>query len=183
MQSCIAYNILQPMTRIGLLSDTHGWLDEKIFPYLRSCDELWHAGDIGSAEVVRQLQTFCGGPFPKKLRMVWGNIDGEDVRKLAVENLRFRCEQVDVLMTHIGGRPGRYNSRINEELQKIPPKIFVCGHSHILLVEMDKKLGCLHLNPGAAGRHGFHQVRTLLLFEIDGEKIQNLKVVEMGKRT
>jgi len=164
------------------LSDTHGWLDEKILLHLSRCDEVWHAGDIGTTEVLHTLQNIPGGTSAKTLRAVWGNIDGTEIRKQIPEHLRFRCEGVEVWITHIGGRPGRYDIKVKDEIERNPPNLFICGHSHILLVEMNMHLRCLHINPGAAGRHGFHLMRTILLFEIEGEKIQHLKVVELGKR-
>lgn len=164
------------MTKIGILSDTHGFFDERIFKHFEHVDELWHAGDIGSMEVVNKLRAF------KPLRAVWGNIDGQDIRITFPKNLRFKCEDVEVLMTHIGGYPGKYDTSIKQELFNNPPKLFVCGHSHILRVKYDKVLDLLHINPGAAGKHGFHQVQTLIRFEIDGSNIQNLEVVELNQK-
>lgn len=164
------------MKKILLLSDTHSHLDEKILKYVRLADEVWHAGDIGDLQVTDSLKNL------KPLRAVYGNIDNAEARTEFPLNNRFWCEKVDVLITHIGGYPGKYNASIREELQKNPPKLFICGHSHILKVIFDKKMNLLHMNPGAAGIHGFHQVRTMLRFEIDGDKIQNLEIIELGNR-
>ena len=164
------------MKKVLLLSDTHGHLDEKNLKYVRLADEVWHAGDIGDLAVTDELKKL------KPLRAVYGNIDNAEARSEFPLNNRFWCEKVDVLITHIGGYPGKYNASIREELQKNPPKLFICGHSHILKVIFDKKLNLLHMNPGAAGIHGFHQVRTMLRFEIDGDKIQNLEIIELGNR-
>ena len=160
--------------KIGLLSDTHGYLDDVVFKYLEGCDEVWHAGDFGDAEIVHKLAAF------KPLKGVYGNIDGKDIRHLCPEHLRFTCEGVDVWMTHIGGYPGRYAPQVKKEIQLLPPKLFICGHSHILKVQYDPKLELLHLNPGAAGRQGWHQVRTLMRFEINADRIENLEVIELG---
>ena len=164
------------MTKILLLSDTHSHIDDIILKYARQADEVWHAGDIGDLAVTDALKA------EKPLRAVYGNIDGDKARMEFPLNNRFYCEGVDVWITHIGGYPGKYNQAIREEIQSNPPKLFICGHSHILKVQFDQKLGLLHMNPGAAGVSGFHQVRTMLRFEIDGDKIQNLEVIEIGKR-
>ena len=164
------------MTKILLLSDTHGHIDHAILKYAAQADEVWHAGDIGSLNVIDQLQAL------KPVRGVHGNIDDHIIQKEFPENNRFMCEDVDVWITHIGGYPNRYDVRIREEIRKNPPKLFICGHSHILKVMNDKNLGLLHMNPGACGKHGFHQVRTMLRFVIDGDKISDLEVVELGKR-
>lgn len=161
------------MTRIGLISDTHGMLDERIKEHFAKCDEVWHAGDWGSLEVVKQLQAF------KPLRGVWGNIDGYEIRSLFPQHNRFMCENVKVWLTHIGGYPGKYDPLVRPGIFQQPPNLFVCGHSHILKVKYDKDLGILHINPGAAGKYGFHKVQTLVRFEIDGEKIDNLEVIEL----
>ena len=162
------------MKTIGLLSDTHGYLDDAVFKHFDQCDEIWHAGDFGAA-VASPLAAF------KPLRGVYGNIDGSTIRAEYPEHLRFNCEGVDVWITHIGGYPGKYNQAIQSAIKKNPPKLFICGHSHILKVQFDKTLNLLHMNPGACGIYGFHQVRTMLRFEIDGEKIGNLEIVELGK--
>lgn len=164
------------MTRIALISDTHGYIDEQILRLIEPCDEVWHAGDIGNIAVTDTLKKH------KPLRAVFGNIDGTKARAEFPENNRFLCENVDVWITHIGGYPNKYDVRIREEITINPPKLFICGHSHILKVMYDKKLGCLHMNPGAAGKSGFHKMRTFLRFAIDGAEIKDLEVVELGKR-
>ncbi|WP_262250217.1 metallophosphoesterase family protein [Parapedobacter soli] len=161
------------MTRIGLLSDTHGYLDDAILTHFDKCDEIWHAGDFGNIAVADTLAAF------KPLRGVYGNIDGHEIRTVYPEHLRFSCEEVDVWITHIGGYPGRYSPQVKPVIQKDPPRLFICGHSHILKVIYDQKLQCLHLNPGAAGKHGWHKVRTLLRFSIDENRIENLEVIEL----
>ncbi|WP_318311654.1 metallophosphoesterase family protein [Flagellimonas crocea] len=164
------------MTKILLLSDTHGHMDNTILKYAAQADEIWHAGDIGSLTVTDQLEAL------KPVRGVHGNIDDHIIQKEFPENNRFMCEGVDVWITHIGGYPNRYDVRVRDEIRNNPPKLFICGHSHILKVMHDKKLGVLHMNPGACGKHGFHQVRTMLRFMIDGDKISDLEVIELGKR-
>ncbi len=164
------------MKKIGLLSDTHGFLDNKIFKYFKNCDEIWHAGDIGTVELANELEAF------KPLRAVYGNIDGGVLRQRYPLDLRFEYEGLDVWMTHIGGYPKRYNKRIRENIQLNPPRLFITGHSHILKVMPDKSLGLLHINPGAAGHHGFHKVKTLVRFDIDKGVIKNLEVIELGAR-
>lgn len=149
-------------------------MDERILKHVDACDEIWHAGDFGTLAVADSLAA------RKPLKGVYGNIDGQDIRRIYPEHLRFRCEEVDVWMTHIGGYPGRYHPGIRQALQADPPQLFICGHSHILKVMYDEKLQCLHLNPGAAGKQGWHQVRTLLRFSIDGKRIQDLEVVELA---
>ncbi|HEX9981048.1 MAG TPA: metallophosphoesterase family protein [Flavobacterium sp.] len=163
------------MKKILLLSDTHSYIDQKILDYAAQADEVWHGGDIGNLSVTDRLKEV------KPLRGVYGNIDDAKARMEFPLNNRFMCEGVDVWITHIGGYPGKYNPAIREEITLNPPKLFICGHSHILKVIFDKKLNLLHMNPGAAGTHGFHKVRTMLRFEIDGDKIQNLEVIEMKK--
>ena len=164
------------MTKVLLLSDTHSHMDTAILKYVKQADEVWHAGDIGDLKVTDAISAI------KPLKAVHGNIDNHMIRKEFPEHQRFMCENVDVWITHIGGYPNRYNIRVREEIQRNPPKLFICGHSHILKVMHDKKLGLLHMNPGACGKHGFHQVRTMLRFTIDDEKIDNLEVIELGKR-
>lgn len=164
------------MTKILLLSDTHAHIDEAILKYARQADEIWHAGDIGSLAVTDALRKI------KPVRAVYGNIDDKDIQMEFPLNDRFKCENVKVLITHIGGYPPKYNSRTKALIGEIRPKLFICGHSHILKVMWDKKLGVLHMNPGASGKHGFHQIRTMLRFVIDGEDIKNLEIVELGKR-
>jgi len=161
------------MTKIGILSDTHAYLDKRVFEYFSECDEIWHAGDWGSLDVYNRLSAF------KPLRGVWGNIDGYELRSLLPEHNRFRCEGVDVWLTHIGGYPGKYDAKVRPEIFRNPPKLFVCGHSHILKVKYDKLLDLLHINPGAAGKYGFHLTQTLVRFEINGTNIQNLEVIEL----
>ena len=167
------YNLLK---KILLLSDTHSYIDDRILEYAQQADEIWHAGDIGDISVTDKLAKI------KPLRAVYGNIDDFSTRRIYPENLRFTLEGVDVLMTHIGGYPGRYDPKIRQQLYSKPPKLFICGHSHILKVIYDKKLECLHMNPGAAGKYGFHQVRTLLRFVLDNGNIRDLEVIELGKR-
>jgi putative phosphoesterase len=164
------------MKKIGLLSDTHSALDPTIFEHFSDVDEIWHAGDIGDAEVVDRLEAF------KPLRAVYGNIDTPELRSRFPEDLRFTIEGLDVWMTHIGGYPGRYNKRVRESLKKSPPGLFICGHSHILKIMPDKTHGLLHINPGACGNHGFHQVRTIVRFAIEDGKVEKLEIVELGLR-
>nr|WP_299384640.1 metallophosphoesterase family protein [Allomuricauda sp.] len=164
------------MTKILLLSDTHGHMDSTILKYIRQADEVWHAGDIGSLSVADKIQA------EKTLRAVHGNIDDAVIQREFPEHQRFYCEDVDVWITHIGGYPNRYDRRIKEEIQRRPPQLFISGHSHILKVMHDKKLNLLHMNPGACGKYGFHQVRTMLRFVVNGNKISDLEVVELGKR-
>src|SRR5690606_153610 len=162
--------------KILLLSDTHSYIDERILDYASQADEVWHAGDIGSLNVTDELAKVA------KLRAVYGNIDSAEIRKEFPLNNRFQIENLDVLMTHIGGYHGKYSPAIREEIYKNPPKLFISGHSHILKVMPDKKLNLLHMNPGACGIHGFHQVRTMIRFEINSGKIENPEVIELGKR-
>jgi len=164
------------MLKIGLLSDTHHFLDDAIFRHFESCDEIWHAGDFGTAELAGRLAAF------KPLRGVYGNIDGQDIRSQYPEKLRWRSEGIKVYMTHIGGYPPRYNPTVKKELQLDPPQLFICGHSHILKIIYDEKLQCLHMNPGAAGKQGWHQVRTLIRFVIDQKNMKDCEVIELGKR-
>lgn len=162
------------MKRIGILSDTHGCWDDRYAVHFEKCDEIWHAGDIGTLEVAERLQAL------HPLRAVCGNIDGGDLRLMFPRVLRFRCEQVDVLLTHIGGYPGHYNPAVYRNLLSRPTRLFVCGHSHILKVMNDPALGCLCVNPGAAGVSGFHSVRTLVRLVIDGASISDLEVIELA---
>uniref|UniRef100_UPI00404A340B metallophosphoesterase family protein n=1 Tax=Flavobacterium sp. TaxID=239 RepID=UPI00404A340B len=164
------------MKKILLLSDTHSHIDDVILKYVNQSDEVWHAGDIGNLAVTDKIKTL------KPLRAVFGNIDNAEARQEFPLHNRFMCEGVDVWITHIGGYPDRYSVAIKEEIKRNPPKLFISGHSHILKVQFDKKLNLLHMNPGAAGKHGFHQMRTMLRFEIDKDKIQNLEVIEIGKK-
>ena len=164
------------MKKILLLSDTHSHIDDNILKYVNQADEVWHAGDIGDLMVTDSIKKL------KPLRAVYGNIDDAKARLEFPLNNRFFCEDVDVLITHIGGYPGKYNANIKSELTQNPPKLFICGHSHILKVIFDKKFNLLHMNPGAAGKSGFHQVRTMLRFVIDGDKIKDLEIVEIEKK-
>ena len=165
------------MKRIGLMSDTHGFVDPKIYHYFKDVDEIWHAGDVGDISVIDQLKEL------KPLRGVYGNIDGTDVRVEFPEFNRFRCENVEVLMTHIAGKPGKYSKPAFEELTTNgAPKLFICGHSHILLVKNDPRFNMLWMNPGACGYKGFHQIKTVLRFSITGDRIHDLEVIELGKR-
>lgn len=162
------------MTRIGLLSDTHGCFDPRFARHFTECDEIWHAGDIGSMQVARQLAEIC------TLRAVHGNIDDGDLRRTFPKTLRFRCEETDVLITHIGGYPGAYDRSIVSTLRRERPALFICGHSHILKVMRDPVLRLLHINPGAAGHHGRHAVRTLVRFIIDGARVRKVEVIELA---
>ena len=164
------------MKRIGLLSDTHGHWDDRYTKHFAECDEIWHAGDIGSLEVAERLAAF------RPLRAVCGNCDGGDLRRLFPLVLRFRCEEADVLMKHIGGYPGRYDRSVSGMLLARPPRLFISGHSHILKVKYDPALGLLHINPGAAGLQGWHRVRTLVRFTVDGANVRDLEVIELGER-
>lgn len=163
------------MKRIGLLSDTHSYWDDRYLEYFEPCDEIWHAGDIGSLELAMRLQQFR--PF----RAVFGNCDGGELRHLYTEKLAWNCEGAEVLMTHIGGYPGRYDPRIRRQLFQSPPNLFISGHSHILKVQYDKSLGLLHVNPGAAGLQGWHQVRTLVRFSVHEGQFSDLEVIEMPR--
>ena len=162
------------MTKIGLLSDTHGYWDERYLQYFEPCDQIWHAGDIGSLTIAERLNSF--GPF----KAVYGNIDGQDIRKLFPEINRFTIDEADVLMKHIGGYPGKYDISIRNILQENPPTLFISGHSHILKVMYDKKLNLLHINPGAAGKYGYHTIRTLIRFTIDKGNFSQLEVIELS---
>jgi hypothetical protein len=163
------------MKKILLISDTHGYIDEKIIKYASQVDEIWHAGDIGDISVSDKLKKI------KPLRGVFGNIDDQKIRTEFPLHNRFICEKVNVWITHIGGYPKRYNPKILEELKSNPPDLFICGHSHILKVINDKKLGLLHINPGAIGKYGLHSVRTMVQFEINGKKIENLSIIEFKR--
>lgn len=162
--------------KIGLLSDTHSFLPSSVFDYFKDCDEIWHGGDVGDPTVLDQLEAF------KPVRGVYGNIDDTAVRKRLPLNLHFTVEGLTVLITHIGGYPGRYTPRVRKLLDEHQPGLYICGHSHILKVMMDKKRGILHMNPGACGNHGFHKVRTLLRFDVENGRVENLEVIELGAR-
>lgn len=164
------------MKKILLLSDTHSYIDNQILKYVKQADEVWHAGDIGSLEVSDTIKNL------KPFRAVYGNIDDAQIRTEFPLNNKFTIEKVTVWITHIGGYPNRYDLRIKEEISKNPPQLFISGHSHILKVIYDKKLNLLHMNPGAAGKYGFHTVRTMLRFEINDDKISNLEVIELEQR-
>ncbi len=164
------------MKKIGLISDTHGYLDEAVFRHFDKCDEVWHAGDFGNTLVAEQLSNF------KPFKGVYGNIDGHDIRITYPEHLAFTCEEVKVVITHIGGYPGRYSTAGKALLQQHQPQLFIAGHSHILKVIHDPKINCLHMNPGAAGKSGWHKVRTLIRFDIDGNRMKNCEVIELGPR-
>lgn len=164
------------MKKILLLSDTHSFIDDQILKFVKQADEVWHVGDIGDLKVTDTIKKL------KPLRAVYGNIDTADARLEFPLDNKFTIENVSVWMTHIGGYPNRYNPRIREEIKINSPKIFISGHSHILKVQFDKKLNLLHLNPGAAGKHGFHQVRTMLRFIIEGENIKDMEIIELEKR-
>lgn len=164
------------MTRIGLISDTHDFLDDAVFTHFESCDEIWHAGDFGTDRISKALQSF------KPLRGVYGNIDGSDIKALFPETLYWICEEVKVMMTHIGGYPTKYNSHAKPLLLQYQPALFICGHSHILKVIYDDKINCLHINPGAAGKYGWHKTRTLVRFAIDGKDIKHCEIIELKGR-
>ena len=165
------------MKKILLLSDTHGLIDEKIINYANSADEIWHAGDIGDINVINNLQKYG------LVRGVYGNIDNSLIKSLFSENTYFECEDTSVLITHIGGYPGKYSLRVKNLIKKYKPKIFISGHSHILKIIYDKRFSLLHFNPGAAGKIGFHKKRTMIKFEIDGINIKNIFVIELGNRS
>ncbi|MCW3092512.1 MAG: metallophosphoesterase [Ferruginibacter sp.] len=184
------------LTRIGLLSDTHHFLDDAIFQHFKTCDEIWHAGDFGTMEIAEKIIEGFNLPvlpqpvtkdgltsrptiFSDRLKGVYGNIDGPDIRKIFPEQLVFMCEEVKVMMRHIGGYPPKYNPITKKEILAHRPQLFISGHSHILKVMYDEKLGCLHMNPGAAGKQGWHKVRTLLRFVIDGKEMKNCEVIEL----
>ncbi|MBS1736956.1 MAG: metallophosphoesterase family protein [Bacteroidetes bacterium] len=162
------------MTRIGLLSDTHNYLDSSIERYLAECDEIWHAGDFGTIAIAERLSLI------KPVKGVYGNIDGYDVSSQYPEQAVFMCEEVKVMMRHIGGYPPKYNAETKKELLIHRPLLFISGHSHILKIMYDEKLHCLHMNPGAAGKHGWHKVRTLIRFSIDGNNIKDCEVIELN---
>jgi len=164
------------MTQIGLVSDTHNHLEQAVFKHFEQCDEIWHAGDFGSAAIADALKSF------KPLRGVYGNIDGYDIRSEFPEELIFNCEEVKVFIKHIGGYPNRYAPGVKNKIIKEEVKLFISGHSHILKVMYDPKLQCLHMNPGAAGIQGWHKVKTIIRFAIDGKDIKNCEVIELGKR-
>ncbi|MBL0146864.1 MAG: metallophosphoesterase family protein [Chitinophagaceae bacterium] len=161
------------MTRIGLISDTHGHLDETVFEHFKTCDEIWHAGDFGSHEVIEKLKTLSS------IKGVYGNIDDAQIRTQFPEQLVFMCEDVKVMMRHIGGYPPKYTTETKKEIQLHKPQLFISGHSHILKIMYDDALQCLHMNPGAAGKQGWHKVKTLIRFTIDGKDIKDCEVIEI----
>ena len=165
------------MTEIGLISDTHGYLDNRLFEHFKNCDEIWHAGDIGALDISQKLAQF------KPFRAVCGNIDGPGIRAIHPENHRFFCEELDVWIKHIGGYPNNYNRSVRKEIMSNPPDIFISGHSHILKVVFDKKLNLLHINPGAAGKVGLHKKRTAVRFKVDKKEIKDLEVIELGENS
>lgn len=162
------------MKRIGLLSDTHAHWDDRYLKHFEQCDEIWHAGDIGSVELAERLAAF------RPLRAVYGNIDGQELRLMYPEILRFRCEEAEVVMKHIGGYPGKYDRSVGPLLRVNPPQLFISGHSHILKVMFDPRLNMLHINPGAAGLYGFHKQRTLVRFTVDGRQFKDLEIIELN---
>jgi putative phosphoesterase len=162
--------------KIGLLSDTHGWVHPRLFDHFAQCDEIWHAGDIGNIETADNLAAF------KPLKAVYGNIDDELVRRSFKKSIIFKAEDVHVWMTHIGGTPDHYDHRVKPRIYEDPPDIFICGHSHIAKVMLDKKTGFLYINPGAAGFHGFHKFMTAIRFQIDGKNIHDMELIELGER-
>lgn len=164
------------MTRIGLIADTHHYLDENIFEHFKDCDEVWHVGDFGTMEIADKIKQ------QKILKGVYGNIDGHDIRKEFPEQLVFMCENVKVMMRHIGGYPPEYNSETKREILIHRPQLFISGHSHILKIMYDDKLNCLHMNPGAAGKQGWHKMRTIIRFVIDGKEMKDCEVIELGPR-
>ncbi len=168
------------MTRIGLISDTHNFLDPSVFVHFKNCDEIWHAGDFGTIEIANQLENKSAwSARTPVLRGVYGNIDGNDIRSVYPEQNIFMCEGVKVMMRHIGGYPPRYNPETKRELLIHQSQLFISGHSHILKIMYDDKLNCLHMNPGAAGKQGWHKVRTLIRFAIDGKDIKDCEVIEL----
>ena len=164
------------MTRIGIISDTHGYLDEAVFKHFTSCHEIWHAGDFGGVEIAEKLGAY------KPIKGVYGNIDGYDVRSIYPQSLSWKCEEVSVYMTHIGGYPKRYAPGVKSEILAQKAKLFICGHSHILKIIYDDEIGCLHINPGAAGKQGWHKMRTLIRLTIDGANMKDCEVIELGAR-
>ncbi|MFC5044258.1 metallophosphoesterase family protein [Aquimarina hainanensis] len=164
------------MKKILLLSDTHSYIDDRILHYAKEADEVWHAGDIGDLKVTDAIEAIT------PLRAVYGNIDDDTIRRTFPLDQHFNCEGVSVWITHIGGYPPKYNKMTRDKIRQNPPHLFICGHSHILKVIPDNKIGTLHMNPGAAGKHGFHKMRTMLRFTLDKGKIENLEVIELGKK-
>lgn len=174
----LSHYLYQYMKRIGLISDTHGYLDNAIYEHFNNCDEIWHAGDFGEG-VIEPLKSFKSF---KPLRGVYGNIDGVHIRTEFPEQLVFMCEEVKVMMWHIGGYPPKYNTETKKEILLHRPQLFISGHSHILKVMYDDKMECLHINPGAAGKQGWHKMRTVIRFVIDGKNIKDCEVIELGPK-
>ncbi len=164
------------MIRIGLIADTHGYLDDAVFKHFENCNEIWHIGDFGNALLANKLAAY------RPLKGVYGNIDGNDIRTIYPEQLVFLCEEVKVMLRHIGGSPPNYNPATRKELLIHQPQLFISGHSHILKVMYDEKISCLHMNPGAAGKNGWHKVKTIITFAIDGKDMKDCKVIELGSR-
>jgi uncharacterized protein len=164
------------MTRIGIISDTHGFLDENVFTHFAKCDEIWHGGDFGNIQLAEKLSSF------KTLKGVYGNIDAADIRLEFPEQLVWHCEEVKIMMRHIGGSPPRYNPETKKQLVMHQPQLFIAGHSHILKVIYDEKINCLHINPGAAGKTGWHKMRTIIRLAIDGKEMKDCEVIELGSR-
>ena len=177
------------MTKIGIIADTHGWLDEQVLNHFSECDEIWHAGDFGNIHIAERLAgkeldstaETSSLHLTHRVKGVFGNIDGPDVRSVFPEKLHFTCEAVRVFMIHIGGHPAKYALGVKKEIQENKSNLFICGHSHILKVIYDEKLNCLHINPGAAGRQGWHRVRTIVRLVIDGSDMRDCEVIELGK--
>lgn len=165
------------MTRIGIISDTHNFLDETVLHHFADCQEIWHAGDFGTIAIAERLKD-C-----KPLRGVFGNIDGQDIRSSFPEKQIWTCEEVRVYMTHIGGYPPKYNPATRKEIIANKPQLFICGHSHILKIIYDDQLGCLHINPGAAGNQGWHKIRTVVCLTIDGKEMRDCEVIELDRKT
>lgn len=170
------------MTRIGLISDTHHFLDEAVFEHFKNCDEIWHGGDFGTIQIAQKIIEGFKENNGREiaLRGVYGNIDGQDVRNIYPEQLVFMCEDVKVMMRHIGGYPPKYNAETNKQLSIVKPILFISGHSHILKIMYDNKINCLHMNPGAAGKQGWHKVRTIIRFAIDKDDIKDCEVIELS---
>lgn len=162
------------MKRIGVMSDTHNWWDEKYARHFADCDEIWHAGDIGSSLIIDRLETIC------PVRAVYGNIDGQELRLKFNEILRFKIEECSVIIKHIGGYPGKYDPSIKNVIYKEKPDIFIAGHSHIVKIKYDHLIDCLHINPGAAGKQGWQQVRTLIKFTVNGKDVKDLEIIELA---
>jgi len=162
------------MIKIGLLSDTHGYFDPQLYNFFKNVNEIWHAGDIGNYKIIEEIRKY----WP--LKAVYGNIDGQDIRQVYKRDIRFKCENVDVLITHIGGYPNKYEKRIKDIFKIKPPHLFICGHSHILKIIYDKEYHLLHINPGAAGKFGFQKKRTAIRFNIDRKDIKELEIIELN---